>query len=86
MSDQAVDADATDVTDATDDLVLRVPERMISPPAFLSAQARAVIAMAPREASYPAIDDVAGWKQHIAQMDEAMLPMISGMAAGVPRP
>jgi acetyl esterase/lipase len=55
---------------------LRVPAREIPVPAHLSAEARARLAT-PRVigGDYPALDDVAGWKQRIASTDAMVLPM-----------
>jgi acetyl esterase/lipase len=48
---------------------LRVPERTIPLPAHLSAEARAFLAAHGSPGGWPALDDVAGWRQRVAAMD-----------------
>jgi epsilon-lactone hydrolase len=60
---------------------LHVPERTIPIPASLSPQAQAVLAMAQVSETYPALDDLEGWKAMIATNDERVLPLVSAMEA-----
>jgi len=48
---------------------LHVPERTIPVPAHLSAEARAFLSAQVPPGPWPALDDVAGWKQRVAAMD-----------------
>jgi len=62
--------------------VLHLPARDIPVPAFLSPQAKAMLAMRlPEGNEYPPIDDKQGWRDHIAATEQGLLPllqMISG--------
>jgi acetyl esterase/lipase len=55
---------------------LQVPAREIPVPAHLSSGAQARLAMPrPEGAGYPSLDDVQGWKRHIAGTDAMILQM-----------
>jgi len=61
--------------DAKQDSTLHVPAREIPVPAHLSAEAQAFLST-PRPvigASYPALDDADGWRQHVARSDAMIL-------------
>jgi acetyl esterase/lipase len=48
-------------------------------PAHLSPQAQAFLSLPPRTGgSYPALDDAAGWRRHIAQSDAMIMQMFLG--------
>ncbi|MCB2049351.1 MAG: alpha/beta hydrolase fold domain-containing protein [Novosphingobium sp.] len=67
------------MTDKSDNGALRVPERIVPVPAHASAQARAMLSQpVPPKAQYPALDDAAGWKAHIATMDANVATMFAG--------
>jgi monoterpene epsilon-lactone hydrolase len=55
-----------------EDKGVRVPERSIPIPAHLSAEAQAFLANHGSPGGWPALDDIAGWKQRLAAMDEMM--------------
>lgn len=62
--------------------IVHIPARDIPVPAYLSDQAKAILAMRmPGGMDYPAIDDRQGWRDYIAATDQGLLPflqMISG--------
>ena len=65
---------------------LHIPARDIPVPAHLSPEAQAWLAM-PRAsggAGYPALDDVLGWRQHIAAMDAMIMQMYMHRPPAVP--
>src|SRR5262245_43800494 len=69
--------------DAVQEPALVVPARSISVPRHVSPVAKAVLA-APQISdtpSYPAQDDLAGWRAHAAQGDAHVLQMIGSLAA-----
>ena len=68
----------------TDQLVLRVPERLIPVPKSLSLEAGAMVRAALEYGpvaipELPALDDRAGWRAHVAKADAALLPMLQAM-------
>lgn len=66
---------------AEEQSVLRVPARDIPVPRHLSAEAQAWLAMprAPEAAArYPALDDVAGWRERIAASDAVIMNLHLG--------
>lgn len=68
------------MTDDTDN-ALRVPERVVTVPAHVSDEGKAVLSQPfPPRGTYPALDDNAGWKAHIARMDENLATMFAGRA------
>src|SRR3546814_19497358 len=65
--------------------VVKLPARNIPVPRSVSEAAQAALsalADQPRE-PFPSLDDVAGWKRHIANGDHAMLALFAPMAARV---
>lgn len=63
---------------------LRVPKRVVPVPAHASEQAKAVLSQPfPPRGTYPALDDNAGWKAHIATMDENVSAMFAGRLGGL---
>ena len=53
-----------------------VPARDIPVPAFLSPVARAYLHQQPAKASYPALEDKAGWRAYVAAVDRSVLPLL----------
>ena len=65
--------------------MLHVPARDIPVPTSVSPEAQAVLAMGrlgPPPRSYPALDDVAGWKAYVAETDEFVRSMVGDGVAG----
>ena len=69
----------------SDETALHIAARDIPVPAHLSPQAQAWLAM-PRgpRAGYPAIDDSAGWRAHVAAMDAMVSQMYFNRPLPVP--
>jgi acetyl esterase/lipase len=65
---------------------LHVPARFIPVPTTISPQAQTFLSHAPPvgATATPELDDVAGWKRHIAQSDHDMLPLMKRFAASYP--
>ena len=61
---------------------LNLSARAVPVPAHLSAAAQAVLAMGPMGTSdWPSLDDLAGWREHVASTDQGMIPMLMGMTS-----
>jgi epsilon-lactone hydrolase len=74
------------MTNENNDTALHIPAREIPVPSHLSPEAQAWLAM-PRAsggAGYPALDDAAGWRQHIAAMDAMVMQMYMHRPPAVP--
>jgi acetyl esterase/lipase len=69
----------------TDASMLHVPARDIPVPAHLSPQARAMLGGAPMigEQTLPALDDVAGWRAHVAAQDEMVTSIMADRVSKV---
>jgi acetyl esterase/lipase len=65
---------------------LHVPARFIPVPKTISAQAQAFLSHTPPvgAAAMPEVGDVEGWREHIAQSDRNMLPLVKLHAAPFP--
>jgi acetyl esterase/lipase len=64
---------------------LRLTERIIPVPKSISPEAQAALAMArPETPPFPPLDDVAGWKARIAQMNAGMTAMMRGPVMALP--
>jgi acetyl esterase/lipase len=62
------------MTATEEQAVLQVPAREVPVPTTISPEARAVLAAGPMPApTYPALDDVEGWRSYVAATDEMML-------------
>lgn len=64
---------------------LHVAQRVIPVPRHVSPEAQAMLATPWPEnfSAYPALDDVDGWRRHVATADAMIMQMIGGNAAGV---
>lgn len=73
-------ADIAAATSQTNRAVINVPSREIPVPGHLSPAAQAWLSMPPRPegAGYPALDDPAGWRRHIAQSDAMIMQLYMG--------
>jgi epsilon-lactone hydrolase len=65
--------------------VLQVPARVIPVPTWLSVEAQAYLARGPLQVpENPALDDVEGWRQRVAAIDQMMLARLAGSGAKTP--
>jgi monoterpene epsilon-lactone hydrolase len=62
----------------------QVPARSFRAPAFLSEGARQFLMQQPEPAALPAIQDKAAWQEHIATMDQAVVPFLTQICAAIP--
>lgn len=64
---------------------LRLTERVIPVPKSVSPEAQAALSMArPATPPFPALDDVAGWKAFVANMNDGMAAMMRGPVMALP--
>ncbi len=59
--------------------VLHLPARDIPVPEFLSDIARAYLTPQGGSATYPALEDKAGWRAYVAAADQAVIPLLRQM-------
>ena len=60
---------------------IQIPARVIPFPAFLSPVARAYLQPQPKMLPYPPVDDKAGWRNYVATIDQAVLPLLQQISA-----
>lgn len=58
-----------------------VPARDIPVPGFLSPVARAYLQPQAKSATYPALDDKAGWRAYVAAVDQSVIPLLERIGA-----
>jgi epsilon-lactone hydrolase len=72
------------MSDATLGEAVHVPARSFRAPAFLSEGARQFLMQQPEPAALPAIEDKTAWQEHIAAMDQGVVPFLTQICAAIP--